>query len=279
MSDEDNWTPVASRNPSITSNLPWLGGGLDLLNTATNIWALEENRRRYREGLHREDTAVQRRVADLKAAGINPILAAGQAATTMSPMQAEGSVAKLEESQRMLSMAQQQAQISLTKAEQGRIAAETRYLNEQTFGQNLTNKYNQDANPSRLEILRLEADLNADMNPWRIHAAQQEAEHRDLTNTAISLDNSLRRLNIERGQIQRGIERIEYALKHYYSFSDAAARNQALWWTAQAAELQVMQMEWNQSYAESHGRPVGQTHTGLSGQLFGIADAIIGAGR
>jgi len=121
-------------------------------------FALELKNQRYmkdvqKETWRREDNSIQRRVADLKAAGLSPVLAAGQGAATSAPVKLEvPQVPKVEGIAQSLALMQMKANIAQTNAQAAK-------LKEDAVGQKLANEFAGSANPITLSIKQKEEEL------------------------------------------------------------------------------------------------------------------------
>ena len=101
---------------SVMSGVPYLG---DMTNTYQQYQNLKYQKKLQKQIFEREDNATQRRVADLQAAGLSPVLAAGSAAGSGAVVNTAAPQGNTRALQNVLEIQQMRKNIAKTQAETG----------------------------------------------------------------------------------------------------------------------------------------------------------------
>lgn len=183
----------------------------------------------------REDNAVQRRAEDMRAAGINPILAAGSPAQAGSVVRSDAP--QLDASQvvqNALGVKSAEVAIQKQKADVSRTQAETRLLNMQQRQLRITN-------PMSAEKLNLENLLSKGSLDPIIQGLK-------LKNDLSNLEKLIKAEGVEQAKVKTWMDYIKWNIAEKYSLTNA--QTQAL-----AMQFALMEKKYNYDWYKNKDLP------------------------
>nr|QJB19762.1 MAG: DNA pilot protein [Microvirus sp.] len=224
-----------------------------------------------RQSWLREDNSMQRRVADLTAAGLSPVLAAGNGASSSAPIRLEapqvdttvatkGFSGMSDAARTYLDLTSQKAQIDKTNEENKAIRAQRNKTEMETA-------FLSSANPLNLQGLQQSVEFDKAANPTRLQKLDAENKSIGFSNVNAQLDTKLKNIGIDQAQVDLVNKKLDSQAKSLgltQQSKDILAKQLAI----EMAQVSLDNAKYDTTFYHKKGLP---TNFNLGGGMFNAA--------